>query len=284
MISFIICSTKSFIQPLFVKNIDEACSLKHEIILVDNSKNDHSIFSAYNEGVKKAKYDYLCFIHEDIVFKSDNLGEIISYTFTNNPDVGLIGVVGSEVLTRTPFGWWSAGPDYKVGNVKQYPKSHKRNYTIPPHYNSKNEPQLREVVACDGLFLCIRKELFRKMKWDDNTYSGFHCYDLDICMTIKQLGMKIVVAQNLIVDHYSFGNPTESFAKACSVFNEKWHPYLPMSVPSISKSKLNNIQIQYETQILQKIPLAIRYEHICQNTIGNVILRIMKFLNNVINK
>lgn len=282
MISFIICSTSSQIEPLLVKNIKEACSVKHEIILVDNSNNDYSIFAAYNQGVRKAKFDYLCFVHEDVVFKSDNLGEIISSTFTKNPDVGLIGVVGSEVLPRTPFGWWSAGHDYKVGNVIQYTKKHKRNWTIIK--NSTNEPLLKEVVACDGLFLCIRRELFQRMRWDENTYSGFHCYDLDICMTIKQLGMRIVVAENIIVDHYSFGNPTESFAKACSVFNKKWHSFLPISVPSVSKSKLNEIQLKYETQILQKIPLAIRYEHICQNTIGNVILRIMKFLNNVINK
>lgn len=276
MISFIICSTTSCVNPSLIQNINNACSIEKEIILLDNSNNDYSIFSAYNEGVKKAKYDYLCFIHEDIVFKSDNVGDIIVHTFNNNPNVGLIGVVGAKVLPRMPFGWWAAGSKYKVGTVREYPKKHKRDWKVGIGYGKI--PILYEAVVCDGLFLCIRKKVFDNISWDDKTYKGFHCYDMDICMAIIAQGMKIVIAENLLIDHYSFGNPTESFACACSLFNTKWYAVLPISIPEITKDELNFIQLKTENECLKKLPLAIRYEHICLNPIGAKVLSLMKYL------
>jgi hypothetical protein len=40
---------------------------EYESIIIDNSENRYSIFEAYNLGIDKSKYEYLCLMHDDIL-------------------------------------------------------------------------------------------------------------------------------------------------------------------------------------------------------------------------
>ncbi len=68
MISLIICSRKSDISNSLKENIERTIGTDYELIVIDNSTNKYSIFSAYNEGVRRSKGDILCFMHEDILY------------------------------------------------------------------------------------------------------------------------------------------------------------------------------------------------------------------------
>lgn len=74
MLSIIICSRNNSISDLLMNNINESVGIEHELVIVGNYNNKYSIFSAYNEGVKRAKYPYLCFMHDDI-FIIHKIGE-----------------------------------------------------------------------------------------------------------------------------------------------------------------------------------------------------------------
>jgi len=77
MFSLIICSRNNDICDELKKNISLTIgSYKYEIIVVNNSKNEYSIFQAYNVGVRKAKFQYLCFMHEDILYLTNNWGGV----------------------------------------------------------------------------------------------------------------------------------------------------------------------------------------------------------------
>ena len=67
MISIIICSRTPDISQELKQNIGTTIGCDYELVVVDNSSNDHSIFSAYNEGAEKAKSELLCFMHEDVL-------------------------------------------------------------------------------------------------------------------------------------------------------------------------------------------------------------------------
>ncbi len=49
-----------------------------------------------------------------------------------------------------------------------------------------------DVVAVDGLFFAIRRELFEKVSFDTTTFTDFHFYDLDICLQIRKHARCIV--------------------------------------------------------------------------------------------
>ena len=60
MISIIICSRTPDISRELKQNIATKIGCDYELVVIDNSSNGHSIFSAYNEGVEKAKGELLC--------------------------------------------------------------------------------------------------------------------------------------------------------------------------------------------------------------------------------
>lgn len=74
MISLIICSRTPTISEELSTNIAETIGCEYELVVIDNSKNEFSIFSAYNEGVKRSNGDVLCFMHDDILFRTLNWG------------------------------------------------------------------------------------------------------------------------------------------------------------------------------------------------------------------
>lgn len=75
----------------------ETIGIEYELIIIDNSQNNHSIFSAYNEGVKRAKYPYLCFMHDDILYLP-RLGVKKLIDHFQQEETGIIGVLGSAAF------------------------------------------------------------------------------------------------------------------------------------------------------------------------------------------
>ena len=93
MISIIICSREKTRASQLKKNIQDTIGTEFETIIIDNSENKHSITQAYNIGIDQSKFDYLCFIHEDIEFKTSNWGNILTSHIDKNPQ-GIVGVAG----------------------------------------------------------------------------------------------------------------------------------------------------------------------------------------------
>lgn len=74
--------------------------IDYEIIDIFNPKR-YSLCEAYNIGVEKSKYHYLCFVHDDVIFRTNNWGERLVDLFENDPQIGLVGVV--EINSNPPI-------------------------------------------------------------------------------------------------------------------------------------------------------------------------------------
>jgi hypothetical protein len=117
MISIIICSLHEKITESLVNNIESTIGIEHEIIFINNQKNQFSIFQAYNIGVSKAKYPICCFMHDDIIYHSNNWGYILSQYFQNNVNLGIVAVAGCKYLRKIPSFW--AISQYNAFNIIQ---------------------------------------------------------------------------------------------------------------------------------------------------------------------
>ena len=105
MLSIIVCSRSSQLPYYFLQNISETIGADYEIVAIDNSSKTYSIFSAYNEGVRRSIGEYLCFVHEDVTFCTNEWGKIVSGKLSDQT-IGIIGVVGSDYMPKCPTGWW----------------------------------------------------------------------------------------------------------------------------------------------------------------------------------
>ena len=224
-ISIIVCSTKPTISNSFEQNIkDTIGTVDYEMVLVDNSLRKYSIFEAYNKGVEIAKGEYLCFVHEDVLFHSWNWGQKLLDEFEKHKDVGMMGVVGGHVLNKVSTCWWYT-PERR-GIIRQgYIRNGKYESRLI-NFTWKNDND-KYVVSIDGVWMAIRKQLFAEISFDQTNYSGFHFYDMDISMQIIAAGYKIMII-DIEIEHLSEGNVNASFYKNCIVFHKKWDYLLPV--------------------------------------------------------
>lgn len=257
MISIIICSRTENISDTLQSNIATTIGCDYELVVIDNSKNQHSIFTAYNEGVRRSHGDILCFMHDDILHHTHGWGNIISKHFQEDPQIGIIGVAGSHFMAKCPMYWWSS-PYISQYNLENDNGLVKTNNTT--EYFKDN---LAEVVVCDGLCLFIQKQSFDHILFDHNRFSGFHGYDMDICMQVITNGKKCCVTKSILVEHFwsesLFGNKKymELLDKNLLILYQKWENHLPLlrGIPlsETTITRLNNLCIQgYESKRIRR--------------------------------
>lgn len=228
MISIIICSCNTVELAAVEKNIRETIGVPYEIISLDNRENRYTIFSAYNIGIERAKGDIVCFIHEDVIFHTNDWGGYLKRHLLNE-EIGIVGVFGAHFMPKCfPVTYWY---NPCSGTVLQGTRNKTNVYTVDllSRYESpqgiKNEV---EVAVVDGLWMAGKKDLFRKIQFDDRTYSGFHCYDIDISMQSLKLGKKNIVVNDILIEHKSFGHAHKKFYSALRLWYKKWNDDLPI--------------------------------------------------------
>lgn len=246
MISIIICSRRADISDELRTNIATTIGCEYELCVIDNSSNSYNIFTAYNEGVKRAKGDVLCFMHDDIRFVSEEWGRAVHEVFDSDATVGCVGVVGTHLMPDTPSGWYHSM--LTSGGCIQNTGGKKTNLQDLSHFQGKT---LIEAVAIDGMWFCVSKKVFDESNvlFDDATYNGFHCYDLDICMQIRAAGYKVMIASQILLEHSSLGSFDMAWWGQTQLFYNKWRKTLPQNAGMIVSDK----EIEVRTQMVKQV-------------------------------
>ncbi|WP_010419517.1 glycosyltransferase [Anaerophaga thermohalophila] len=245
MNSIIVCHRQPALLNQFKKNITATIGSEYEFIVINNTANDYNIFQAYNLGVKQSKGDILCFAHEDILFHTQDWGQKLDAHFKSTPDIGLIGTIGGTALPACPAPWWNKHPfnqhflniiqHWRKGdNIHRWEENIPLNkeQTIVHHKSNPYRSQYSEVAAVDGLFFAIPRHLFDSIKFDEDTFSGFHGYDIDTCLQVQNVGYKVAVVHDILIEHLSKGNPNEQWSNESIVLARKWKSSLPIVVKS----------------------------------------------------
>lgn len=244
MISCVICSRKKEISESLKNNIASTIGCDFELVIIDNSKKEYNIFTAYNEGVRRAKGDILCFMHDDILaFHTNRWGRNIESHFNNDIELGLVGISGSHFMPDTPAEWYhcqcgSGGCIQTVNGVTE-DSQHLENF--------KDGKSILEAVIVDGMFMCIRKTLFKTISFDDETFTGWHCYDTDICLQVINAGFKVAIVSDILLEHSSWGNLTEDWVNSTIKVHSKWSHLLPL----VRHFEMTDYEIELRTKYIK---------------------------------
>jgi len=227
MISVIISSADTARLQKVTENITATIGVPFEIIAIDNSNAQRGICAVYNEGGRAAKFDILCFMHDDVIIETAGWGKSLSDVFKNNSQIGLVGIAGAAYKSLTPSPWSSYGIDTKYINLKQSYK-YKDSATELLYRNPDNR-QIARVACIDGVFMCTTKEIFSSHQFDEGTFKNFHLYDVDLSINIGRK-YKVMVVFDILLNHLSEGRYDKAWLQDNLKLHEKWNHHLPINI------------------------------------------------------
>jgi len=116
-------------------------------------------------------------------------------------DADLVGIVGT---TKVVYGSWArAGPPYTFGQVCE-PDGQDAPFRVL--VCAMPAPLVHGMQAVDGLFMAANREVLERVRFDEVTFDGFHCYDIDFSFSSHLAGFRVAVAADMPVLHASAGN------------------------------------------------------------------------------
>src|SRR4051812_7209146 len=112
MFSFIVCSINPDYLEGLKKSLSATFGQPFEILAWNNLVDKKPITEVYNLMGDRAAHPYLCFLHEDILFETNDWGRLLLDAFNKEPELGLIGVAGARYKSQTPSGWSTGFRDW----------------------------------------------------------------------------------------------------------------------------------------------------------------------------
>lgn len=244
MISIIISTYQPQYLEAVKQNIAETIGVPFEIIAIEN-KRAMGICKAYNMGAEKAKFPYLCFAHEDIEFKTRNWANSLITKFEADDQTGLIGVAGTTYKSFSPGGWGNISKETDRLHIIQHYKDNRE-----PEYCSQITKDFEQVVCVDGVFLFTKRSIYLENKFDEKTFTNFHCYDLDFSLNINQT-KKVFVTNQVLIEHFSPGGMNEVWIDETIKLSKKWNNFF--LVGSLKKSIQKEIEWKHKYWTVSKM-------------------------------
>ena len=200
MISVLICSNNPVLLDQIKVNIKNTIGTAFEILYSDNRLAQKGICKVYNELASRAKYPFLCFVHEDVIFPDNGWGNKLVDIFGTDTLTGLIGVAGSKYKSRYFSGWYCNVKELDCANIVHRYDTGDEKINYSPVAKNKAE----QVICLDGVFMCCRSEVWKEMQFNDSFLKGFHFYDIDFSLRVAEK-YNIVVSYEIEMIHITGG-------------------------------------------------------------------------------
>ncbi|HUP29484.1 MAG TPA: glycosyltransferase [Usitatibacter sp.] len=178
-----------------------------------------SLAEGFNRIVERASGDLLILCHDDIEVLSPRLDLALQRALLS---AEVVGVAGSQRVAGPAVLW--AGHPHIHGWVT-YPRGTELE-VAPLSLRSGVIPGMQSL---DGVFMAMRPETARAIRFDAGAFDGFHFYDLDFSYRAHLAGLRLAVSTDILLAHASEGSFDESWRKYAERFRAKY--------PSLSQPK-----------------------------------------------
>jgi tetratricopeptide (TPR) repeat protein len=172
-----------------------------------------SLAEAFNRILDRVDADVVILCHDDIEALSPSLHDALAAALDG---ADLVGVAGAERVTGPAVLW--AGHPHVHGRVS-YPRGSEGFEAAPL---SLRVGILAGMQALDGVFIAMTARAARELRFDAETFDGFHFYDLDFTYRAAQAGFRLAVSTELRLLHASEGNFGDTWLRYAGRFHEKF--------------------------------------------------------------
>lgn len=172
---------EQLVKSLQMQDID------YELVSIDNSTNCFkSAASALNYGASISSGEVLVFSHQDIFLKEFDSLKYFALSIQNSCIGDIVGAVGVKKGVKTYFSNITEGAIFD----KQLPNLYKR--------------KLYDVSTVDECFFGMRKETWKKLKYNESICDNWHLYCVEICLHAIKTGGSVYVYP-VKLHHFSKG-------------------------------------------------------------------------------
>ncbi len=220
--SIIICSVDRAKFDAVVGNYRTLLGGSVEIIGIHDAR---SLCEGYNRGTRQARGDLLVFSHDDIEVLTPDFGERLKHHLSVHDVVGACGT-NRLVKGEAAGHWMGAGWPHLRGLVAHhYPSWHEMAgwYRVLV-LDTLDEPASGGLQGLDGMFMAARREVLERCRFDEDTFDGFHLYDLDFSFSAYQAGFDVAVFRDISMIHYTYGESPgyqQAFERYQALFEAK---------------------------------------------------------------
>jgi hypothetical protein len=216
-------------NPEFIQYLKKSSGFKKIDVIEKINNGEKSLSEIYNEILKESKTDIVILCHDDIYFDTTSWYSKIMKHFEKS-DFGIIGVAGTTSMTSS--GQWWEDRSKMVGIVNHEHEGKK----WESKYADSLENRIKQTVIIDGVFMAISKN--RIKKGFDESFEGFHFYDIPFCFSNHLENVKVGVITNIRITHKSIGMTNEQWEKNRQQFVQKYKNNLPNKIPFNPEEKI----------------------------------------------
>lgn len=200
MIAFAVAVTKPDVHARCALPGIRRAAEPNSVVLDDAATG--TIFESYNALLDRAAaladLEALVLVHQDAELATPGFGAVIREALAD-PAVGVVGCVGA-VGVRS-IAWWEGSvtlasfanryDDHGGGDLPAF----SWDWDDAPPY-----ARTGEVETLDGFVLVLSPWAVRELRFDQ-ALGGFHGYDLDFCLQVREAGRKVVTADFRAIHH-----------------------------------------------------------------------------------
>jgi GT2 family glycosyltransferase len=182
----------------------------------------------YQAGIAKfdkrpiSDYSWVIFAHDDAILKSQDINQALNDVHGKGADI--VCVAGTTQIPPLDPGYWWKGltePGFRGSGAVIHRTPETEDMFHIESYGSY--PQ--QVAAFDGLWFAVKlKALVEndKLRFDES-YPGYHYYDVDFAATARSLGYQIWTADiQILHDKWGRGMEDPAFKEHQKIFVDKW--------------------------------------------------------------
>lgn len=144
-----------------------------------------SMAAGYNEGMRASDAKYKIYLHQDVFIIYRKFLYALLEIFESDPQIGMIGMVGSPKMPSCGIMWYGAREGGGYGLIPVQKPYGEYEYSL--------EDGLHEVEAIDGFIMITCQDL----PWREELFDGWDFYDISQSFEFRKQGYKVVVPEQI---------------------------------------------------------------------------------------
>jgi GT2 family glycosyltransferase len=180
----------------------------YELIGIHDAR---SLCEGYNRGLQRAGGEYILFSHDDVELPGSMLGERIEHHFAA---FDVFGIAGTTVLSG--MNWAHSGWTSARGVVTRC-----RDDALDVQLFGVTDAQMGNLQALDGVWIAARADVAHRIRFDADTFDGWHGYDADFSFRCHLAGCRVGVVADIPLIHYGRGQVDAAWLRSARRFREK---------------------------------------------------------------